>query len=64
MYWKKFKEFLINPPTTDPLTNQPTDPKFTDPLARFCLSNLITKKYLLHRMQTQLGKCENILWSI
>ena len=57
----------INQPTTEHLPNdqptyRPTDPKFTDPLARFYFKNLIIKKYLFCRIQTQLGKCKIIIF--
>ena len=74
-----FKWVLINPlatdppttkqPTTDHLrtnqpTHQPTYSKFTDPLTRFYFEDLIIKKYLFCRIQTQLGKCKTIILSI
>ena len=55
---------LTDQSTQRPPTHQPTDRKFTDPLTRFYFKNLIIKKYLFCRIQTQLGKYKTILRSI
>ena len=45
-----------------PLTHQPTDIKFANPLTKLYFKDLIIKKYLFCRIQTQLGKCKTILF--
>ena len=45
-----------------PLTHEPTDIKFTNPLTKLYFKDLIIKKYLFCRIQTQLGKCKTILF--
>ena len=54
---------LLNPPTTDQPTRRPINPKFTNPLTKLYFKDLIIKKYLFCRMQTQLGKCKTTLRS-
>ena len=45
-------------------THRPTGSKFTDPLTRFYFKDLIIKKHLFCRAQTQLGKYKTIIRSI
>ena len=56
---------LTHRPTDPPTTNPPTHrPKIHRPTDKFYCKDLIIKKYLFCGIQTQLGKCKTILWSI
>ena len=43
-YWVSLNPPTIDPRTTDQPTHRPTDPKFTDPLTKFCFKDFIIKR--------------------
>ena len=61
---KSTERGIIKSTNHRPLTHQPIDPLTTDPPTRFYIRDLIIKKYLFYKIETQPGKFKTIFRSI